>query len=999
LLSDGTVLFIGGEDSFNIWDTSEIYNPATGTFSDGPNLPTTLSHQSATLLSNGKVLIVGGRHSGNSWAPLSSAMLYDPLTQTISNVANLAIARQSHTATLLNTGLILIISGDHTSENQTYNTAELYNPSTNAFIGAGATLNEYLCGVCENYEGATSPTATLLNDGSVLIVGLIIDGTVERYEEGLPMPISLQISPSSANMHTGDIRQFFAVDDLGQARLDALWSVNNTSIATIPKDSLPTVTAINPGHVTLTANVGGTIAEAQISIAPYSLKITPESATMMVGDERSFNVVDERGRPCSSATWMVSDDTLATITDVSSPTLTAVAAGTVTITATVEGVSAQAQVTIFPASQDGSYPPGTVLWAAPPTPGFTPVKIFKAMPEPGAPDFYSIQSRNDGQSLIQAFTADGRQMWQTIQPSVNDSSVPDYDGGLIITIHQTCKENQTDPMKIIKLDPATGQPNWQIISQSVNNLYCYPEAPQIAIRPDGNVVISAPGNTSGLPELAVVNGKTGQRILAPAIPVSSYKDVFSEISQGYSPIGPPFVDSDGSTYVEYEVRNVDYPPKVLSAELWLLKMDLTGNRTDMLLDSTADDCNLFPGRIIPDGDGGVLATWYVDQFYPPDAPPPQLPLFPYHAARVSSGNVASPYVLPFPVKKVKYGQYPILALGESGTAFATDGANGDYGPTIASFNLNSGFTNWAYSTTPSNTLSIMTAMENNGVVVKTKGINESILRINSAGSPNAGGIAGYELCEFAAGDAFVAASGSMPIAMIAAGEQVNLPNSTLSVPALQAERFVFAQVFQLPPGGSDPRGVVKPLTINPTERIDSAIMFWQQHGTLIRWVDENRQLNKQVQISRMCSYSDNNNCFGSLPNVYRYLSDYSQIPWFQAYFSDPKLIYFIFLNSVNGSEILAVNPHLSDTSPTHSNLVAAGRSVVDAMPHEVGHVFGLDHRSSWLSLMCGKTGENWLEDFIVMQGCGISRDLKPWEIEKARDGAKKYMQTFVQLNY
>ena len=48
--------------------------------------------------------------------------------------------------------------------------------------------------------------------------------------------------------------------------------------------------------------------------------------------------------------------------------------------------------------------------------------------------------------------------------------------------------------------------------------------------------------------------------------------------------------------------------------------------------SSSNSANLFPGSIIPDGQGGVLATWTIVNVNPPAAS------LPYQAAYVSGGG-------------------------------------------------------------------------------------------------------------------------------------------------------------------------------------------------------------------------------------------------------------------------------------------------------------------------------------------------------------------------
>ncbi len=206
---------------------------------------------------------------------------------------------------------------------------------------------------------------------------LLNDGTAELYESGLPPPVSLQITPGTTNFLTGANQVFTAVDDQGQTRLDAVWSVSDPNVLSLPSNASGQITAANPGQATLTANVDGVIANLQITVAPHSLQITPGAATLLVGDSRQFTVVDERGKPSPIATWSVDNQGLASVTTDPSTTLTALAAGTVNLSATVEGVSTQIPVTISGAT---SFAPGTVLWSAPSAPGYTPQGLFQAVP-------------------------------------------------------------------------------------------------------------------------------------------------------------------------------------------------------------------------------------------------------------------------------------------------------------------------------------------------------------------------------------------------------------------------------------------------------------------------------------------------------------------------------------------------------------------------------------------------------------------------------------------
>ncbi|HEV2417194.1 MAG TPA: kelch repeat-containing protein [Terriglobia bacterium] len=806
LLPNGKVLIVGGEDaSGNILAAAELYDPATGTFFPTGSLGTARMSHTATLMQNGKVLITGGINTNFSPFELASAELYDPSTGTFTYTGIMNSARAGHTAALLNNGMVLIAGGNDNATDLA--TAELYDPNAGTFTPTGSLLTarenhtatllgdgtvlvaggatddgSSVLSSAEIYNPSTGTfaatgslnterefhTATLLNGGKLIVAGGYNNSapyelaSIEIYD---PTARTFTTSTNMAVPREGHTATLLAdgsvlivgggnnTEDMGTAEL--LDPTGQTLTGTGALNTARfghSATLLNDGTVLIVGGEGGSgsaLASAELYAPtpppPYSLQVTPSAASLTVGDTRQFTAVDSLGHPRSDVTWSVSDTSVATITSDSSPILTALAPGQVSLTATDGTVSAQAQVTI---SAAGLPPvPGTPAWSAPSVSGFSPLQLIEAAPSNSGPDLYLTQSSSDGtESFIQAFTLDGQQMWQSQWPAMNGSSVPDAFGGLLVTEHQTCNQGQTDPMTIVDMDAVTGQPLWQITAQGLpgqgpggSTLYCYSDAPEIAIRGDGAVVISAPGNTSGLPEIQIVDGQTGQLISEPDIPQSSYINAEGSNIPGYSPIGPPIVDSSGSVYVEYEVRTITAVPlKVTSAAVYLLQVALDGSTTTTELSSTSENENLFPGRIIPDGQGGVLATWSVD------ASP--IPTNPYQAAYVVSGVVSASYDLPFTPSAYVFGPdslplNPSLVLGENGVAFATDGtSSGDsnnpgMGPKIVSFNLATGTVNWTYQVGTQAILSLIASTSGGGVVAKStlNGV-DTVLRFDSSGN-------------------------------------------------------------------------------------------------------------------------------------------------------------------------------------------------------------------------------------------------------------------------
>ena len=136
LLKDGKVLLSGGADNFEATssNSAEIYDPGTGNFTATNSMTGARSLHSATLLNNGQVLIAGGSgffYLGGQSDSLSSAELFDPATGSFAATADMTAIRESHTATLLTNGQVLVVGGSdgtlgYSPTTTVLGTAELY---------------------------------------------------------------------------------------------------------------------------------------------------------------------------------------------------------------------------------------------------------------------------------------------------------------------------------------------------------------------------------------------------------------------------------------------------------------------------------------------------------------------------------------------------------------------------------------------------------------------------------------------------------------------------------------------------------------------------------------------------------------------------------------------------------------------------------------------------------------------------------------------------------
>ncbi|HLL52587.1 MAG TPA: kelch repeat-containing protein [Myxococcaceae bacterium] len=213
-------------------------------------MPEQRIHHSATVLASNKVLVVGG-WSYNSL--LSQTVVYDPASATWTSAGTLARARQAHTATLLPSGKVLVVGGeDHVSPGGYTNTAELYDPAMGAWSPAGATSQ------ARGYN-----TATVLQSGKVLIVGGLNQGgpqrTVDLYE-----PSTNSWSPMAAPLlshrrsHTATLLASGKVLVTGGWGGNALDTVDLYEPATNTWTAGPAMSAARYGH-TATALPSGKI--------------------------------------------------------------------------------------------------------------------------------------------------------------------------------------------------------------------------------------------------------------------------------------------------------------------------------------------------------------------------------------------------------------------------------------------------------------------------------------------------------------------------------------------------------------------------------------------------------------------------------------------------------------------------------------------------------------------------------------------------------------------
>jgi hypothetical protein len=202
-LGDGTVLITGGRLGNTFLDTAELYDPATGMFTPVGDMEAIRHRHTATLLTDGTVLVAGGQNA--SGGILDSAELFDPITGMFISTGPMTKPRGvDHTATLLLDGEVLLVGGRQLNPPiPSEPSADLYNPFTKTFREAAGHMKGL-----RNFH-----TATLLNDGTVLVAGGRIAETVTTFRAEIYDPLTEQFKETDHMTVERDFHTATALDD------------------------------------------------------------------------------------------------------------------------------------------------------------------------------------------------------------------------------------------------------------------------------------------------------------------------------------------------------------------------------------------------------------------------------------------------------------------------------------------------------------------------------------------------------------------------------------------------------------------------------------------------------------------------------------------------------------------------------------------------------------------------------------------------------------------
>ena len=386
-------------------------------------------------------------------------------------------------------------------------------------------------------------------------------------------------------------------------------------------------------------------ATVRVTRAPRSttaITLTPAKRTMLVRETTLLSLRDDAGVEVERAVWTSSDSDIVTLSADDPPVLTAIGTGVATITAETNDLTAEATIRVMAGVELAA---GTERWSVAPTPGRTmEPPIYTNRIDDSAPDMFIVETEKWGEATLRAVDADGSVMWQQHSPGI--PLMGDSFGGVIAGVLYDVNQGE-DLQAYVRLGNAGGVPPWRY--QSPGSLLRPAQAP------DGTLYaieflhggVDAAGADIWNKHAIVVDGKTGG--LISRLPLAREVEAFESANDGvkltprltcrstraeYAPqtVGP-IVGSDGRGYLLVrrriklgkgscnEFNGTNYvPARTQDIGVDLIALSSTNSPviqsvyalqcTSAELQRTSCDVPPIMYQLLPDGIGGLLASWW-----------------------------------------------------------------------------------------------------------------------------------------------------------------------------------------------------------------------------------------------------------------------------------------------------------------------------------------------------------------------------------------------------
>jgi len=205
------------------------------------------------------------------------------------------------------------------------------------------------------WTSSNTAVATVDANGTVTAVAngdAVITATCGEKTATCAVNVSTKLQSISLNKETMELNKgatekltvSYTPDDTTDPK-DVVWTSSNGAVATVAQDG--TVTAVAPGQATIVATCGNKTASCQVDVkSPLTaISIGEDIAELLPGQEKTLTVVytPEDTTDAKEVVWTTSDATIATVEN---GKVTAIAPGTVTITAACGTITDSITVTV-----------------------------------------------------------------------------------------------------------------------------------------------------------------------------------------------------------------------------------------------------------------------------------------------------------------------------------------------------------------------------------------------------------------------------------------------------------------------------------------------------------------------------------------------------------------------------------------------------------------------------------------------------------------------------
>jgi hypothetical protein len=213
--------------------------------------------------------------------------------------------------------------------------------------------------------------------------------------------------------------------------------------------------------------------------SPTTLAIAPSTLTLALDESRSLTATNEYGNVTTDVTWRFGDPTLLSVSP--EGRVLAAQAGDVVVTATADGLLAQAAIVVM----NTALTAGTVKWTASPTPGFSAgAPIYANRVDVDGADLFSVETDYGDLTVVKAMRADGVPLWtETIAGTV---LFGDTFGG-IVAVDTPPSLGYTGGQSLTRIGATGEAAPWRY--EAAGDLGTLPIASGIAQAPDGTIYL------------------------------------------------------------------------------------------------------------------------------------------------------------------------------------------------------------------------------------------------------------------------------------------------------------------------------------------------------------------------------------------------------------------------------------------------------------------------------------------------------------------------------